>query len=194
MENSKGDHRTRVTRMLIRRAFLELLQHKPIQGISIKELCMAAGINRGTFYAHYTDIYALMAQIEADMLLDFEKALSPIYEAPLGDHFLVEVCAGIFQCLKENSDLCIVLLGDHSDKVFLDRLIAMGKETCITAYSRYFQNASQRQIEYFYAFVSAGCMGLLRQWFHDGMTVSEQELAQMAEEIMLHGIGFFSKG
>ena len=44
----EGDHRTRVTRMLIRRAFMELLKKKPIQSISIKELCETAGINRGT--------------------------------------------------------------------------------------------------------------------------------------------------
>ena len=43
------DHRTRVTKMLIRKAFTDLLKQKPIQSISIKELCESAGINRGTF-------------------------------------------------------------------------------------------------------------------------------------------------
>lgn len=61
---SKNDQRIRLTKMLIRKAFTELLQNKPVQSISVKELCTAAGINRGTFYAHYTDIYDLMHQIE----------------------------------------------------------------------------------------------------------------------------------
>lgn len=47
----KLDHRSRVTRMLIRRAFTDLLGQKPIESISVKELCAAAGINRGTFTA-----------------------------------------------------------------------------------------------------------------------------------------------
>lgn len=38
--------------MLIRRAFTTLLRQKPIQSISVKELCELAEINRGTFYAH----------------------------------------------------------------------------------------------------------------------------------------------
>ena len=42
----KNDQRIRLTKMLIRRAFLDLLRTKPMQGISIKELCTAAGINR----------------------------------------------------------------------------------------------------------------------------------------------------
>lgn len=45
------DHRVRVTQRLIREAFTGLLKQKPIQSISIKELCEVAGINRGTFYA-----------------------------------------------------------------------------------------------------------------------------------------------
>ncbi|MFR9208180.1 MAG: TetR/AcrR family transcriptional regulator [Lachnospiraceae bacterium] len=60
------DHRTRVTKMLIRKAFTDLLKQKPIQSISIKELCESAGINRGTFYSHYSDIYDLLKQIEDD--------------------------------------------------------------------------------------------------------------------------------
>ena len=50
MKNVTNNRRTRVTRLLIRRAFTELLRKKPIQDISVKELCERAGINRGTFY------------------------------------------------------------------------------------------------------------------------------------------------
>ena len=56
MKTLPSDHRTRVTKMLIRRAFTDLLRSKPIQSITIRELCERAGINRGTFYCHYTDI------------------------------------------------------------------------------------------------------------------------------------------
>lgn len=190
MKQVANDHRTRVTRTMIRKAFLELLREKPIQSISIKELCAQAGINRGTFYTHYEDIYDLLHQIEADMVADVEQALAPIYEAATADHFLVDICAGIFQCLKDNSDLCVVMLGDHSDKEFMARLLALGKETCVRTYSQYFQEANQRQIEYFYAFVSAGCIGLLRLWIQEGMQAPAMEIAQMAERIMLQGIGF----
>ena len=49
MKTLPSDHRTRVTKMLIRRAFTDLLRSKPIQSINIRELCERAGINRGTF-------------------------------------------------------------------------------------------------------------------------------------------------
>ena len=62
-----NDHRTRITKMLIRKALTDLMAYKPVTDISVKELCEKAGINRGTFYSHYTDIYNLLEKIEEEM-------------------------------------------------------------------------------------------------------------------------------
>lgn len=40
-------------------AFLSLYEEKPLEKISVKALAEKAGINRGTFYDHYLDIYDL---------------------------------------------------------------------------------------------------------------------------------------
>ena len=77
----KKDHRTRITKMLIRHTFTDLLRQKPIQSISIKELCDGAGINRGTFYAHYNNIYDLLKKMEEEMLTDFQVSLEPLLQA-----------------------------------------------------------------------------------------------------------------
>lgn len=193
MKKNIKDHRSRVTKLLIRKAFTELLSRKPVENISIKELCDLAGINRGTFYNHYTDIFDLLNQIEDEMLIDFQKALEPLLSSKEKYHNPVEISTEIFQCLKDNSDICIVTLGDYGDKKFALKLINLGREKCIESYSKYFKQASPKQIEYFYSFASAGCIGLLRKWLDDGMTSSANEIAQMAESIMLYGIGFFEK-
>lgn len=193
MKKVTNDHRTRVTRMLIRKAFMELLRQKPIQSISIKELCSLAGINRGTFYTHYTDIHDLMGQIEAEMLEDFEKAMEPLLASQEEPFNPVALSTGIFQCLKDNSDLCTVTLGDYGDKQFAMRLINMGRERCMTLYLKHFKDATPKEIEYYYAFVSGGCIALLRKWLDDGMTSSANEIAEMAENIMLYGLGVFKK-
>lgn len=193
MKKLTNDHRTRVTKMLIRKAFTMLLGQKPIQSISIKELCEQAGINRGTFYRHYTDLFDLLHSIEADMLADFERAIAPLIAAPDSNVNLVRLTAGVFQCLKDNSDLCTVTLGDWGDKSFALKLINIGREKCIECYSGYFKNASPQQIEYYYAFVSSGCIGLLEKWLEEGMVTPVEEIARMAEGIMLTGVGFLQK-
>ena len=64
------DYRVRVTKMLIRKQFTELLAAKPIQSITVRELCERTGINRSTFYNHYRDVYDLLEKIEEEMLAE----------------------------------------------------------------------------------------------------------------------------
>lgn len=167
MKKIQSDHRVRVTKLMLRKAFTELLSKKPLQSISVKELCELAGINRGTFYTHYQDIYALLEEIESEMYASFQKALEPLLSH--GDGSPVAICMGIFECLRENYDMCIIMLGDYSDKQFMAKLLNLGREKCLETYSRHFKNATAKQIEYFYSFVSSGCIGLLRQWLEEGM-------------------------
>lgn len=189
LKKDTNDHRIRVTQMLIRRAFTELLVQKPIQSISIKELCERAGINRGTFYAHYGDIYALRAGIEEEMFLEFAAALQKLLDSG-GELTPIRVTAGLFQLLKDNSDLCAVTLGEYGDKAFLIRLLSTAREKSMENYSKYFRKASPKQLEYFYTFVSAGCIGVLQHWLETGMSSSAEEIATITEGIMLHGIQF----
>ena len=44
------DLRTRYTRQVIDDAFLHLLCQKPVERITVKEVCALAQINRSTFY------------------------------------------------------------------------------------------------------------------------------------------------
>lgn len=184
MKTPALDQRVRVTRMLIRRSFLELLKQKPIQNISVREICEAAGINRGTFYSHYTDIYDLQHKIEDEMLRDFENALSPLLSEADHDLNPLKITAGVFVCLQANSDLCTVVLGEHGDKDFTWKLLNIGREKCLAAYSKLFREATPKQIDYFYVFVSSGCIGLLRKWMDDGMVMPASEIARMVENLL----------
>lgn len=73
MENK--DYRVRVTKMLIRKEFTQLLKEKPVQSITVRELCERTGINRSTFYNHYQDVYDLLEQIENEMLGELNEHL-----------------------------------------------------------------------------------------------------------------------
>ena len=191
---ASGDHRTRVTRLLIRRAFTGLLKEKPIQSISVKELCQRADISRGTFYAHYTDIYDLLGQLEHEMLTQVRQELSRMEAGVPEDARSLQVTASLFRCIRENADLCTVILGPWGDKEFLARLLSLGQEYYVEAYRKYFRSATPKQLRYFYSFVSGGCMSLIEDWIKGGMAGSEEELAQAAEQIMMHGVGYFQCG
>ena len=194
MPREKTDRRVQLTYGLLRRAFMTLLSEKPLQEISIKELCDLAGVNRSTFYAHYTDLEELLHRIEDEMYEEFCGALDTLYQPSEGGLEPAVVTAGVFQCLKDNSDLCVVTLGPHGDKAFALRLLQRGREYCFQNYARYFKGATRQQVDYCYAFVSSGCIGMLSRWLEDGMQMPPAELARMAEGVIQYGYGYLIRG
>lgn len=57
------DLRVLKTKRAIREAFLQLLQQKALDRISVVELANRAEISKGTFYLHYQDIYHLYNEV-----------------------------------------------------------------------------------------------------------------------------------
>ena len=47
---AKLDARKRYTQMILKQSFLKLLKEKPVNKITVKELCELSQINRATFY------------------------------------------------------------------------------------------------------------------------------------------------
>ena len=60
----KNDARVRYTQKVLKDSLLQLLEKKPINKITVKEVCELAELNRATFYAHYTDCLDLLESIE----------------------------------------------------------------------------------------------------------------------------------
>lgn len=64
------DLRIQKTKAALKEAFLELRHSKPIDKITVTELSKLAGINKATFYLHYSDIYSLADEMEDEVIDD----------------------------------------------------------------------------------------------------------------------------
>lgn len=64
------DLRIQKTKAAIKEAFFELRRKKPIEKITVTELSRIAGINKATFYLHYSDIYSLADEMEDEVIDD----------------------------------------------------------------------------------------------------------------------------
>ena len=180
-------HRVQTTKRLLREALLSLLNEKPLRSITVKELCAKAGLNRGTFYAHYADVYDLMEQIEEDMRGDFFAALAPMMreDAPLS---LPQIANKVFECIEANADLCRVSIGPFGDKEFTRKLLRESREMSIPYCLQLFPNADRWQIEIYFTFVTGGCYALMERWLRGGMPLSASALVEAAMRIMEQGV------
>ena len=76
MENQ----RIRLSKAMLKTGLLTLLKEKPLNQISIYELCAASQINRTTFYKYYGSQTDLLKEIEADFFAQLDEDLKPIIE------------------------------------------------------------------------------------------------------------------
>lgn len=60
MTTEKLDPRVKRTREVLERAFIELIEKKGFQDVTVQNITERAGVNRATFYAHFADKYALL--------------------------------------------------------------------------------------------------------------------------------------
>ena len=63
-----SSRRVKMTQALLKQSLIELLAHKNIRQISIKEICEHANVSRSTFYAYYGSQYDLLSAIEQEII------------------------------------------------------------------------------------------------------------------------------
>ena len=76
-ERETEDRRVRKTKKQLRSALTSLLLEKDISRVTVRDVADLADVNRGTFYAHYSDVYDLLHQLEDDLLTMSAAATTP---------------------------------------------------------------------------------------------------------------------
>lgn len=193
MDEKKKNRSVLRSQKMLKDGFMELMQQKPIQQITVKELCDYVDLNRGTFYLHYKDIYDLLDHIESEILEQFNEmihAYSP--EEVNGKPSLL--LKSIFHFLGDNSDFCRMVLGVNRDRNFINKLKTVLKEKCFSDWEYLYSNRASDLYETFYAFMLSGCIGVIENWLNsDNTSQTADEIAELTEKIILHGMQVFSK-
>lgn len=113
------DIRITKTRKSIADAFLELRARKPIEKITVKELCEKAQINKSTFYTHYRDIYDLSETLEEQFAQQIVGSLTcPQDLLAHPDRFVQE----FFHACIEQQPLISVLFSGSRARMLLQRI------------------------------------------------------------------------
>ena len=189
MQSSKTDRRVKYTKMVLKESLIELLEQKPISRITIKEICEKADINRGTFYAHYSDQYDLLHKIEQELLDDITKYLAS-YDFQGSKPGSIQVITQVFEYVLQNGKLCQVLLGENGDIEFQEKIMRIVQRQCIEEWTGN-QSVDADTAEYLYLFVIHGSIGLVRKWLHNGMKKPTGEIAQMVIQLTYSGLSAF---
>ena len=174
----KIDTRVQYTKEMFHRALLNLMETKPINKITIKELCEAASLNRGTFYLHYTEPQDILFEIE-DSFIEENMSFLTSYLSPEHDTDLMSL---MFSNVLKNQDIYRLIIGKGNDAAFSEKLKNLVKPTVLKDWERDNPNCKKEDLEFVFDFVFAGSIRLILGLNQDG-DLSMKEVAHRLDRL-----------
>ena len=167
-----------------------IMQDKPFEKITIKQICDRAGVIRATFYNHFEDKYAALDYI-ADVLLheeqkpaahsgDILRVILSLSET-MYEHRVFLLHAFQVQGQNDFDHMFVKHLGELIEEVLLIMRHDARKASLYSneALARYFANAF---------------MFLCKQWLREGCRYTPQEFAAYSNGLLMNGLkDFFGK-
>lgn len=183
----KEDRRVRYTKKAIKDSFLELFESKPLEKISVTEICNNADINRGTFYSHYSDPYDLKEKLEEEFITTVAEKIDACTENKTKRISTAQT----FEILKENRELCKVFTGPNGD--FKQLIHIVGSQT--TSYLKDIHGSiaehSPENADYL-QFMMVSCItSVIKHWFDNGMDIEPAIIAKSLEDFLIRGLDAF---
>ena len=179
----KESRRTQMTRMMLRTALIELMQQRPLDQISIKDICQQADLNRTTFYLHYTDQRSLLEDVEQNVKENMVRYLGQTQ----GIDSALDAITSFLLYIKENALVFQVLFHQAHADAFKAELLRF-------ILSLFWQEAPEDDMDDHYTktYLICGSIGMVADWIDrsfdlpiEGMALRLVELSKM----MVNAIG-----
>ncbi|MCM1246524.1 MAG: TetR/AcrR family transcriptional regulator [Roseburia sp.] len=167
------NRRVRITKKMIKDAYLELLENNPSEKISVTNICKAADVNRSTFYAYYEDTVVLRRDIENDVLEQI-PILSDMPETITSDKQFVDILEQFFAYIQKNQRMFRILILQSDNRRFNRRLI----ETVLKKYHVESLIKNSLLAEYQYVFIVSGVIGVLGVWIEGGFPINARQISE----------------
>ncbi len=169
------------TKQAIKKVFIQQVEEVGFERVTVKNLALAAQINRGTFYLHYTDKYDVMEDLQQELLMELERYVKHVQPVEafqtlkMGQFY--QPFIKVITCIKEHATAFRMLLGEQGSPAFtqkmktifgnhiLDRLSVIREEVKDPEFQQYLQ-----------AFIASAILGVIQEWLDKGnenLTVEE---------------------
>ncbi len=166
--NTPNNKRKRNSQERIERVFINLIQTKNINEISVSEIVKLAGVNRSTFYANYIDIFDLEEKIRDGMFLNMLE----LYKEESIMHKHSYDYLKLFRHIKDNQIYYKTLFKLNFDftKYYDNHL---EDEEALKYYG------TTKNIDYHIAFFKAGINAILTKWIENDFHETPEEISEI---------------
>ena len=176
--------RVRMTKRIIKDAYIELLSKNPDKRISITDICNCADINRSTFYMHYEDVNCLIEEIEDELISQIPNVTGMKVITDVKEY--IKALEKTFDYVLDNKNVFITLMARLDNNGFKKKIIA----TVLEDYKELSINEDSLISKYGYLYCINGVIGLLNEWVNDNFPISSHELAELTLKMSMGATNF----
>ena len=156
--------RNTYVRTHITAALLQLLQERPLEEISISELCVRAGVGRASFYRNFSSKEAVIRARIHKLFQNWANTNEGDVSAPLS-----ELLRSLFACFEKHRDFYALL--------YERNLMFLVKDAIIELYGPKLEQPKEEA--YACAYFAYALYGWIEVWFQRGMCETAEEIADM---------------
>jgi AcrR family transcriptional regulator len=191
-KSRKIDPRVIRTRKLLLDALLELIPEMGFYAITVQAITERAGLNRATFYLHFTDKDELLSAAIKDVLAELENISIPreSHQNTIDMDSSKDLFVHFFEHVAQHIHFYRVMLGERSVASFAlqmqDYIEQMGLRWLAQANIN--KNRMTIPVEIFMSFLGAAYLGVIKWWIQNDMPYSAEYMAAQFMELTLMGI------
>lgn len=182
--------KNRKTKRLIQQSYLQILENKPFEAITIGDITKKAQINRGTFYLHYKDKYDLQEHMEKELFESLGNHIDELqsrYTSTLTfEKEQEKLASSLFSFIENNSKILKIFLSAHGSAGFHMRFRKAFSEKVRSNLERneHFNETLKVPIDYFLHFITSAFLGLIEQWIQNNLDKTPSEMTSIYIDIV----------
>lgn len=176
----RENQRIALTRRLLQDGLLRLLAIKKLEHISVTALCKEAGINRATFYNHYTSPIALLEEMERQLVSELEEISHPAKSVEDITLQFEQMCVK----LRDNAELVNILVHYHADRDLEEIVVRLAQYYGENRLDLSNTKMDTDTLHLVSTFLYSGCYQMIQEWLIRGINKSPREIAALALSIV----------
>ena len=170
--DEKESRRSRMTKLLLKTALIELMQEKTFDKVTIKELCEKADLNRTTFYLHYNNQRDVLDDIEKDLM----DKTSAFLKASNNTSQIVNLIEEFLKYIQNDKQTFKTMLVNNPDGNFQMEFINQSL-SCISENLPVYKD--QTTTGYVLSFIMHGSLSIIIKWLESDCNPEAKDIAQL---------------
>ncbi len=190
---AKAEYRSSIrSKNLIKKAVAKLIHEKELGKITVSDIIREADISRGTFYAHFSDVDAVMNQIESEEFENLRKFVDNFgFENITANisEFIMRIC----EYLERDKEYYRMLTQSNILNNFIWRLVNAYYERLFEGVIAAAEELDKDDASTYLIYITSGAKTVILAWLNEEIRATPEQMGEKLGRLINLNQMYFKK-